>query len=101
MIVLLGRILYWQNATIDGETLQTIATSRQTLTKTLSAKRGNIYDSTGDVLALSYYTDKVYINPSDIKTDNDKEIVAQGVAPILGIDSNELLVKLKESKKDF
>ena len=99
MIALLGRVGYLQ--IIDGEHLQTLATSRQILTETLSAKRGNIYDSTGKALAVSYYTDKVYINPSDIKEENHKELIAQGVASILGLDSSDLLAKIQQSKKRF
>lgn len=99
MLVLLGRIGYLQF--VNGEFLQTKATSQQTLTETISAKRGTIYDSTGDTLAISYDTDKVYINPLDIEKDSDKEIIAQGLASILGIDSAELTVNLNESKKRF
>lgn len=99
MIALLGRVGYLQ--IIDGSRLQTLATSQQTLTETLSAKRGNIFDANGDTLALSYDTDKVYINPSSIESDNNKEIIAQGLASILQIDSAELLVNLKESKNRF
>lgn len=99
MLVLLGRVGYLQ--IIDGEYLQTLATSQQTLTQTISAKRGNIYDSTGQALAFSYDTDKVYINPSDIENDNNKEIIAQGLSSILGIDSSELLAKINDSKNRF
>ena len=42
MLALLGRVGYLQF--IDGNRLQTLATSQQTLTETLTAKRGNIYD---------------------------------------------------------
>lgn len=99
MIALLGRVGYLQF--IDGEHLKSEATTRQTLTETLSAKRGTIYDSTGKVLAISYDTDKVYVNPSDIEKDSDKEIIAQGLASILELDSTELLAKLNESTKSF
>ena len=99
MIALLGRVGYLQ--VIDGERLQTLATSQQTLTETISAKRGNIYDSTGEALAVSYDTDKVYIDPSNIKKDSDKEIISQGLSSILGIDSAELTVNLNESTKRF
>lgn len=99
MIILLGRVGYLQF--IDGEHLKTEATTNQTLTETLVAKRGSIYDATGDTLAISYETDKIYINPSDIKKDSDKEIVAQGLASVLGIDSSELLAKIKDSSKRF
>ena len=99
IIGLLGRIGYLQF--VDGEYLQTLAKSQQTLTETLSAKRGTIYDSKGETLAISYETDKIYINPSSIKQDSEKEIVAQGLASILEIDSSELLTKLNESSKRF
>lgn len=98
MLALLGRVGYLQF--VDGEFLQKEARSRQTLTETISAKRGNIYDTTGNVLAFSYDTDKVYINPSDIENSN-KEFIAQGLGSILGIDSAQLLVKLKESTNRF
>ena len=99
MIALLGRIGYLQF--IDGSHLQALATSQQTLTETLSAKRGNIYDSTGNVLAISYDTDKIYINPSSIKEDSNKEIIAEGLASILEIDSTELLAELNETTQKF
>ena len=99
MIALIIRVGYLQF--IDGEHLQTLATSQQTLTETISAKRGNIYSSTGTALAISYDTDKVYIDPSLIKDSSNKEIVAQGLASILGLDSNEILSKLNSSTNKF
>lgn len=99
MVALLGRVGYLQ--IIDGEHLKKEATSIQTLTETISAKRGNIYDSTGETLAVSYDTDKVYITPTDIEKDSDKEIIAQGLGSILGVDSSELIVKMKETTKRF
>lgn len=99
MIALIARVGYLQF--IDGEHLQTLATSQQTLTETISAKRGNIYDSNGNELAISYDTDKVYIDPSLIKDYSNKNIIAQGLASILEIDSNELLSKLNSSNSKF
>ena len=98
MIALLGRVGYLQ--IIDGERLQTLATSNQILTETISAKRGNIYDSIGNALAISYETDKVYIDPT-LTEDNYKEFVAQKLGTILNVDSAQLLVKLNESKSRF
>ena len=98
MVALLGRVFYLQ--IIDGEHLQTLATSQQTLTETISAKRGTIYASNGTVLAISYDTDKVYINPSEIENEN-KEFVAQGVSSILGVDYTELLAKINSSTSRF
>lgn len=95
IFLLIGRIAYLQF--IDGEHLQSLATSQQTLTETIAAKRGNIYDSTGNAaLAISYDTDKVFVNPSEIENSN-KEIVAQGLATILELDYAEVLSKINSS----
>lgn len=99
MIALIGRVAYLQ--LIDGERLQKLATSQQTLTETISAKRGNIYDSKGQALAISYDTDKVYIDPTEIQNNSDKESIALNLSSILGIDSAELTAKLNESSKRF
>ena len=97
MIVLLLRISYLQF--IDGEHLQTLATSQQTLTQTLSAKRGTIFDSTGNALAISYDIDKIYVEPSLIKENSNKAIIAQGLSSILELDYNEVFSKINSSEK--
>lgn len=98
MFILLIRVGYLQ--IFQGSYLQSKATSQQTSTETLSAKRGSIFDSTGQTLAISYDTDKIYINPKDIK-DQNKEVIATNLAEILNIDSSELLAKLNTSTKQF
>lgn len=94
IIALISRIVYLQF--IDGEHLQTLATSQQTLTETLAAKRGNIYDVNGESLAMSYDTDKVYINPSEINKTY-VEMITQNLANILELDYNELLAKINNA----
>lgn len=81
----------------DGERLQTLAASQQTLVETLSAKRGNIYDSTGQALAMSYTSDKIYFNPSDVLDDN-KEVIAKNLADILQLNYEELLEKINSAE---
>ena len=99
MIALLGRVAYLQF--VEGNFLQTSATTQQTLTETISAKRGNIYDATGNVvLALSYETDKIYVYPKEIE-DSNKELVAQGLASILNLDSAEILAKINDTTTRF
>lgn len=98
MIVMLGRIAFLQ--IIDGAHLKTLATSQQTLTETISAKRGSIYDVNGQTLAMSYETDKIYIDPTSIKSEN-KETVARGVSEILGLDYQETLNKINTNTRQF
>lgn len=99
MIALLLRVAYLQF--VDGNRLQKLATSQQTLTETISAKRGTIYDSTGNALAISYETDKIYVTPSLIKTDANKTAVAQNLASILELDYNDLLTKILNTTDKF
>ena len=99
MLALLARVGYLQF--VDGNRLQTLATSQQTLTETISAKRGAIYDSKGNALAISYDTDKVYVTPSLIKEDSNKSIVAQSLASILELDYNELFTKIQSTPDKF
>lgn len=99
MIALLLRVAYLQF--VDGNRLQKLATSQQTLTETISAKRGTIYDSTGNALAISYETDKIYVTPSLIKTDANKTAVAQNLASILELDYNDLLTKILNTTDRF
>ena len=98
LLCLLFRLFYLQ--IIDGSNLEVLATSQQTLTETIIPKRGNIYDVNGQALAMSYDTDKVYINPSVISND-DKTIIAQGLSEIFELDYNELLSKLTTSSSKF
>ena len=99
MIALLLRVAYLQF--VDGNRLQKLATSQQTLTETISAKRGTIYDSTGNALARSYETDKIYLTPTLIKTDANKTAVAQSLASILELDYNDLLTKILNTTDKF
>lgn len=94
IIALIVRLIFLQFS--EGERLQTLASSQQTLTETLSAKRGNIYDSKGQALAMSYTSDKIYFNPSDVLDDN-KEEIAKNLADILQLNYEELLDKIKSA----
>ena len=99
ILALIAHIFYLQF--IDGNRLQSLATSQQTLTETITAKRGNIYDSTGkNALALSYDTDKVYLNPKELNKDYT-ELVVQGVSNILSLDYAETLEKVNSATKKF
>lgn len=97
-LCLISRLFYLQ--IIDGSHLESLATSQQTLTEIITPKRGNIYDSKGQALAMSYDADKVSIDPTVI-LDEDKTIIAQGISEILEIDYNELLEKINTSSSKF
>ena len=90
-ILLLFRIAFIQF--IQGSELKEAANRQQTTNRIISAKRGNIYDSTGKLLAASAPVDTVSINPSRIKKDN-KEKVAKAFSTIFELDYNEMLEKV-------
>ena len=91
LILLLFRIAFIQF--IKGSELKEAANRQQTTNRIISAKRGNIYDSTGKLLAASAPVDTVSINPSRIKKEN-KEKVAKAFSTIFELDYNEMLEKV-------
>ncbi|MGN1379315.1 MAG: penicillin-binding protein [Bacilli bacterium] len=89
---------------VDGINLKEFASSRNTVTKTLYAKRGTIYDSSGDALAVSVnsYTLIAYLEKSRTTDESnpqhvvDKEGTAKALAPILNMEESEILKYLNK-----
>jgi len=70
-------------------------------TTTVPAKRGIIYDRNMDVLATDLTTWRVFISPVDMVDDEMRELVANGLSEILGVDKAEILAKSKKlGRKD-
>lgn len=94
---------------VQGAELKESASRQQTTNRIISAKRGNIYDSTGKLLAASAQVDTVSINPSKLKNnlklnnkaDKEKEEqklqekVAKAFSDIFELDYEEMLKKVK------
>lgn len=60
--ILIGRVGYIQ--LIDGKELSKLAYEQQTLDRTISPKRGTIYDATGkNILAVCSTVETVTVNP--------------------------------------
>lgn len=87
---------------IDGIDIQKFAANRNTIMKTIRAKRGNIYDVEGNTLALnvSSYTlvlslekSKVYNGENYVK---DKETTAQVLSEKLGAPKEFILNQLNQ-----
>lgn len=85
---------------VQGSDLKEKAYKQQTVNKLVSAKRGNILDSTGKVLATSAQVDTVSINPTKIKGKTDeetktkKEKLAKAFSEIFELDYEETLTKV-------
>ena len=104
-VIIIGRLIQLGTSTeIDGINLQKLASKRTTKTDVISAQRGSIYSSDGDVLAqnVASYTLIAYLEPK--RTTNpkrpqhvvDKEDTAEKLAPILGMEKDEVLHYLQK-----
>ena len=74
-----------------------------TVGSSLSAKRGNIYDRNGNLLATSQTVYRIWISPSVITMAEKSEgkeygkIIAEGLTPILGLDADSIYQKTQKS----
>ena len=89
---------------IDGTNLQELASRRTTKTDIIEAKRGTIYSSDNEALAINVASYKIIAYLSEKRTDNkdnpqhvvDKEKTAKELSPILEISEEELLERLNK-----
>ncbi len=107
MIILIGRLGWLQ--IVQGSELKEDMQRQLTANKTISPKRGTIYDSTGKALAISAQVDTVSIDPTKIVVEDDdehvaevmtkelKEKVAKAFSNIFELDYNEMLKKVSSN----
>ena len=62
---------------VQGAELKERASRQQTLNKTITPKRGSIYDANGKALAISSEVDTISINPSKLVVEHEDEEVAK------------------------
>lgn len=88
---------------VQGADYKEQAVKQQTMSKLISAKRGNILDATGKSLAISARVDTVSINPTKIKGKNEqqtkeiKEKLAKAFSEIFELNYEEVLEKVNSS----
>lgn len=92
--LLLVRIAWLQF--IKGPEFKEMAYNQQTIDRTISPKRGTIYDSTGKALATSAAVDTVSINPTAISEKN-KEPIAKALSEIFELDYNSVFEKVNSN----
>ena len=94
IVLLTVRIGYIQF--IWGPELSSMASSQQSQSRSITAKRGTIYDSTGKyILAVSSSTESVNVNPTNISAEN-KEKVAKALSDIFELDYETVLKKVSK-----
>ena len=103
--LMIGRVIQLGLSTeIDGINLKQLASKRTTKTDIEEANRGTIYSVNGDVLAqnVSSYKLIAYLSPKRTTNKNkpqhvvNKEETAEKLAPILGMEKDEILQYLNK-----
>ncbi len=83
---------------VQGDMLRDKALMQQTRDLVVSAKRGNILDRNGNVLAQSANAETVVLRPAELKKGNVDAIV-QKLSEMLGMDAEEIKKKAMDQKK--
>ena len=98
--LMIGRVIQLGvSSEIDGINIKELASKRITKKDIKEAQRGTIYSSNGDVLAqnVASYTLIAYLDPKRTTNPNkphhvvNKEETAEKLAPILGMEKDEIL----------
>lgn len=90
------RLAYLQ--LVANDELAAKAESQQLSDTEVKAMRGTIYDANGEVLAQSATVYNIFIDPLNIKSEEKRQLVVDGLADIFGYnkkEKNELLEKTK------
>ena len=95
----IGALIY--AGLINGEENRLKAERNQLSDTQIAAERGTIYDSNMNVLAKSASAWLVYINPSQIKDDTQKQLVVNGLSQILGVDADSVRTKAEKTKTGY
>ncbi len=94
-LILLSRLIYIQ--VIKSKHYEEKAYEQQTRQRSVAAKRGTIYDATGEkVLAQSVSVNIVTAVPNSVDKDKKDEIATK-IAEILGINKDDVLAKLSKN----
>lgn len=95
----IGALIY--AGLINGEENRLKAERNQLSDTQIAAERGTIYDSNMNVLAKSASAWLIYINPSQIETDEQKELVVNGLSEILGVDAESVRTKAEKTQTGY
>ena len=108
IIVLFARYCYLAlSPEINGRNMKVFAANRNTVSRILTAKRGTIYDMSGNVLAqtVSSYTLIAYLDEerstkTQINHVKDIDSTAKALALVLGADEESLKKMLQKGKDE-
>ena len=105
IFILFVRYIYLAlSPTVNGINLKEFASNRNTVSRVLTAKRGTIFDATGNILAqnVTSYTLIAYLDPERKEGNYVKNIesTAKALAVALEGDEADIKKRLEEGKED-
>lgn len=92
--------LFWIQV-IKGEEYRLKAERNQLSDTVIAANRGTIYDSNMKVIAQSASAWLVYINPSKITTDEQKQLLVDGFVDIFELDKETVEKKVNREQSGY
>lgn len=93
-----ARLFYLQ--LVKADELAAKAESQQLSDTEVSAMRGTIYDSSGNVLAQSATVWNIFIDPSNINSDEKRNLVVDGLSNLLQYDEEQKQELLDKTFKE-
>ena len=98
-LVCVGSLAYI--SLIHGNEYKLKAEQNQLSDTTVSAQRGTIYDSNMKALAKSASAWLVYINPSKITSDEQRDLVVTNLSTMLGVDEETIRKKAERTSSGY
>ncbi len=99
LLILVGN-LFWVQV-VKGEEYRLKAERNQLSDTVIAANRGTIYDSNMKVLAQSASAWLVYVNPSKISTDEQKNLLVNAFVSIFDLNEETVRTKLDRSESGY
>lgn len=99
LLVMIGNLFWIQ--IIKGEEFRLKAERNQLSDTVIAANRGTIYDSNMKVIAQSASAWLVYINPSKITTDEQKQLLIDGFVSIFELDEETVTKKVNREESGY
>ena len=96
---LVGRLIYLQ--IIKYKEYRTAVIEQMIYETPVTAARGTITDRSGVTLATNYTTERIFISPYDIESEEERELICRGLSDILSVDYDYIYEQsLKTRYKD-
>ena len=94
--ILIGRLFYLQ--IVNYKKYRAAVIEQMIYETPISASRGTITDRNGVVLATNYTTERIFISPYDIETEEQRELICKGLSEILGVEYDFVYEQSKKTK---